>query len=151
MNAHARRLVEEAEGRPLDAAYFNGRSGGTLPGLVGVEMLDVQPGSVASRLPVRPDLLAPNGFLHAASVIALADTSCGYGCVASLPESATGFTTVELKSNFLGTATDGALRCVAKLAHGGRTTQVWDATVTNEANGDVIALFRCTQMVLYPR
>ena len=34
---------------------------------------------------VRREVMAPNGFLHAASVIALADTSCGYGCVAALP------------------------------------------------------------------
>jgi uncharacterized protein (TIGR00369 family) len=103
------------------------------------------------RLPVRPELLAPNGFLHAASVIALADTAAGYGCVASLPEGATGFTTVELKSNFLGTALDGVISATATLVHGGRTTQVWDAVVTSEETGKRIALFRCTQLVLWPR
>jgi uncharacterized protein (TIGR00369 family) len=95
--------------------------------------------------------MAPNGFLHAASVIALADTACGYGCVSSLPPGATGFTTVELKSNFMGTARAGdTLGCRARLVHGGRSTQVWDAEVTDEA-GKTLALFRCTQMVLYPR
>jgi uncharacterized protein (TIGR00369 family) len=82
-------------------------------------------------------------------VVALADTSCGYGCVASLPEGARGFTTIELKSNFLGTARDGAIRCRATPAHLGRTTQVWDAVITTETDGKVIALFRCTQMVLW--
>ncbi len=100
---------------------------------------------------VRPDLLAPNGYLHAASVIGLADTSCGYGCVALLPKGARGFTTVELKSNFLGTATEGAIRCQAAPVHLGRTTQVWDAVVSNEATAARIALFRCTQMVLWPK
>ena len=75
--------------------------------------------------------MAPNGFLHAASVIALADTSCGYGCVAYLPQGANGFTTIELKSNFLGTAREGAIACRAPV-HLGRTTQVWDAVVTVE-------------------
>jgi 1,4-dihydroxy-2-naphthoyl-CoA hydrolase len=37
------------------------------------------------------------------------------------------------------------------MAHGGRTTQVWDAVVTDADNGKPIALFRCTQMILYPR
>jgi acyl-coenzyme A thioesterase PaaI-like protein len=37
------------------------------------------------------------------------------------------------------------------LVHGGRITQVWDTEVTAEATGAVIAMFRCTQMVLYPR
>ncbi len=124
---------------------------GYLPGLLGVEILAVGEQGVESRLPIRKALLAPNGYLHAASVIALADTSCGYGCVALLPKGAKGFTTIELKSNFLGTALDGALRCVATPVHRGRTTQVWDAVVHDEAKASKIALFRCTQMVLWPR
>ena len=96
--------------------------------------------------------MAPNGFMHAASVIALADSACGYGCFISLPEGGTGFTTIELKSNFLGTARLGeVVSTEARLVHGGRTTQVWDAEVKNETTGKVTALFRCTQMVLYPK
>ncbi|HEX7165946.1 MAG TPA: PaaI family thioesterase [Acidimicrobiales bacterium] len=119
-----------------------------LPGLIGIEPLTVEHGHVTARLPVRRELLAPNGYLHAASVIALADTCAGYGCMSSLPEGASGFTTIELKSNFLGTATDGAITCDARLVHGGRTTQLWDAEVRHEATGKVIAVFRCTQLVL---
>lgn len=134
----------------VSADEFNRRGEGRLPGLIGLEVLDVAPGRVRARLGVRDELLAPNGFLHAATVIALADTAAGYGCMASLPDGATGFTTVELKSNFLGTARDGELRCEATLLHGGRTTQVWDAVVTR-ADGARIAAFRCTQLVLYPQ
>jgi len=94
--------------------------------------------------------MAPNGYLHAATVIALADTSCGYGTFASLPDGARGFTTIELKANFLGTVREGALACEATQVHGGRTTQVWDARVMDESNARVIALFRCTQILLYP-
>lgn len=122
---------------------------GYLPGLLGVEIVTVSREAVESRMAVRREVMAPNGFLHAASVIALADTSCGYGCVATLPEGATGFTTIELKSNFLGTAREGHIACRATPVHLGRTTQVWDAVVTNEATGARIALFRCTQMVLW--
>ena len=135
----------------LTPEVFNGRSGGYLPGLVGVSILSMRPEGVESRLEVRREVMAPNGFLHAASVIALADTSCGYGCVTHLPQGASGFTTIELKANFLGTARDGAIFCRATPVHLGRTTQVWDAVVTNEASGAQIALFRCTQMVLLPR
>jgi 1,4-dihydroxy-2-naphthoyl-CoA hydrolase len=135
----------------LTAEVFNGRSRGHLPGLVGVEILKISQNTVESRLPLRRGLMAPNGFLHAASVIALADTSCGYGCLAHLPEGASGFTTVELKSNFLGTAREGAIACRATAVHLGRTTQVWDAAVSVEASGALLAVFRCTQMVLWPR
>ena len=125
---------------------------GAFPGLIGFEVTSVGPGAaLTSRLAVRADLLAPNGYLHAAAVVALADTSCGYGCRVNLPAGAGGFTTVELKANFLGTALDGVIGCTAHLAHGGRTTQVWDAAVTDDSGAKTIALFRCTQMVLYPR
>jgi 1,4-dihydroxy-2-naphthoyl-CoA hydrolase len=134
----------------LTAAVFNGRSSGQLPGLVGMKILDVNPEAVLSRLEVRREVMAPNGYLHAAAVIALADTSCGYGCVAYLPEGASGFTTIELKANFLGTAVDGAVVCRATPVHLGRNTQVWDAVVSAEGGGR-IALFRCTQMVLWPK
>src|SRR3982750_3415025 len=92
---------------------FNGFGAEHLPGLLGVEILTVAPEAVESRLQVRKDVMAPNGFLHAAAVIALADTSCGYGCLAQLPQGARGFTTLELKANFLGTARAGAIRCHA--------------------------------------
>ena len=131
--------------------HFRTFAAGFLPGLMGVEILSVAAAGVESRMAVRKEVMAPNGFLHAASVIALADTSCGYGCVALLPEGAKGFTTIELKTNFLGTAREGAIRCRATPLHLGRTTQVWDAVITNEATEAKIALFRCTQMVLWPR
>jgi 1,4-dihydroxy-2-naphthoyl-CoA hydrolase len=123
----------------------------SLPGYLGVEITRVADGEVAARLEVKPHLLAPNGYLHAGTVITLADTAAGYACVANLPEGANSFTTIEIKSNHLGTARDGAIACVAKAAHLGKTTQVWDVVVTNEANGKTIALFRCTQMILYPK
>jgi len=130
---------------------FNGRSAGHLPGLVGLQILKLTPAGLESRLEVRKELMAPNGFLHAATVIALADTSCGYACVANLPQGASGFTTLELKANFLGTTREGAIYCRATPAHLGRTTQVWDAEVTIEGTEKRIALFRCTQMVLWPK
>ncbi len=130
---------------------LNERGMGTLPGLIGLTIVDAEEGKISSRLDLRMELMAPNGYLHAATVIALADTSCGYGTFVNLPEHAQSFTTIELKSNFVGTKRGGAIRCDAKLVHGGRTTQVWDATVSDEEGGKPIALFRCTQMILYPR
>ncbi len=130
---------------------LNRRGDGRLPGLFGFRVMALEQGLLVAELDVRPELLAPNGFLHAATVVALADTACGYGCIAHLPDGAENFTTIELKSNFLGTARDGTIGCVARPAHLGRTTQVWDATVTRNADGAAIALFRCTQMILWPR
>lgn len=119
-----------------------------LPGLLGVEFTLVSDDVVRARMPVRKALLAWNGFLHSASVVALADTACGYGTIRNLPEDAAGFTTVELKTNFLGTAREGYVECVATPVHRGRTTQVWDAAVNIEGGEKTIAEFRCTQLIL---
>jgi uncharacterized protein (TIGR00369 family) len=127
---------------------FNAAMDGRLPGLFGITLLKVGRGLAEARLDLKPEHLAPNDFLHAGTVITLADSCCGMGCLASLPEGAVGFTTIELKTNFLATATEGALRCRAELAHGGSRTQVWDASVTREEDERVIALFRCTQFIL---
>jgi len=127
---------------------FAARNVGTLPGHMGIEWLHAEPGLVRARIALLPHHIAPNGFLHAATVVALADTAAGYGCFISMPEGGVSFTTIELKSNFLGTAREGSIHAEAKLVHGGKTTQVWDAVVSDEASGKTIALFRCTQMIL---
>ena len=132
------------------AESMKSRGVGKLPGLLGIELLSVEEGLMTAELKVREELLAPNGYLHAATVVALADTMCGYGCIAHLPEGAKGFTTIELKSNHLGTALDGTIWVEARPQHLGRTSQVWDATVRHRETGKTIALFRCTQMVLWP-
>ena len=118
-----------------------------LPGLIGIEFEASEPEVVRARLPLRKALFAPNGYLHAGAVVTLADTACGYGCLLSLPEGATGFTTIELKTNFVRTAQQGTIACEARLVHGGRTTQLWDAAVT-DPEGRTMALFRCTQLIL---
>ncbi|WP_395067754.1 PaaI family thioesterase [Paraburkholderia silvatlantica] len=124
------------------------RQRGRLPDWLGFRPLVLEQGLLRAELDVRSDLLAPNGFLHAATVIGLADTACGYACLAHLPPNAKNFTTLEIKSNHLGTAREGTISAVAKGVHLGRSTQVWDATVSGP-DGKTIALFRCTQMVLY--
>ena len=122
-----------------------------LPGFLGLEMLQLQQGSLSSRMPVKKLHFAPNEFLHAASIVGLADTTCGYATLAHLPPGALSFTTIELKSNHLGTVKEGSISCVATAQHLGRNTQVWDAVVTEEVTGRKLALFRCTQMVLWPK
>lgn len=133
------------------AAVYNARGTGRLPAHLDIEVVEIGPGTVRARIAIRPHHLAPNGYLHAGTVVTLADTASGYGCLENLPAGAENFTTIELKSNFFGTAREGAITCIATLAHGGRTTHVWDATITDETTGKTLAVFRCTQMLLYPR
>jgi uncharacterized protein (TIGR00369 family) len=131
----------------LTLAQLREAGSGLFPGLIGVEIDSVENGVVLGRMELDDKHLAPNGFLHAAAVVGLADTACGYGCFLSLPEGGIGFTTIELKTNFLRSVRTGTIACEARLVHGGRTTQIWDATVRGPDGRDM-ALFRCTQLVL---
>ncbi len=132
---------------------LNKRSGDNLPGLMGVQATELSENTLKSRMVLTKMHFAPNTYLHAASVIALADTTCGYATVAHLPKGAYSFTTIELKSNHLGTVRgEGAvIACTATAQHLGGNTQVWDAVVSDEATGKKIAIFRCTQMILWPK
>jgi uncharacterized protein (TIGR00369 family) len=133
---------------PQDIAEWNERGRDGLPGHLGMEFLAVEPDEVRARMRVEPAKRAWNGYLHAGAVVSLADTACGYATVRNLPADAKGFTTLELKSNFLGTALEGDVTCVARPVHKGRTTHVWDAEIRSEKSGKTIAFFRCTQMIL---
>lgn len=126
---------------------FHRRQEGSLPAHYGLRLTVLEESRLCAELEVQPWMWAPNGFLHAASVIALADTCAGYATIAHLPGSAKNFTTIELKANFLGTAKEGVIRAECLGEHLGRTTHVWSVTVRGP-DGRKIALFRCTQMIL---
>ena len=134
----------------LTLAHIREAGSEGLPGLLGIDVYDVGDGVARARLELGTKHQAPNGYLHAGTVVSLADSACGYGCILNLPDGATGFTTIELKTNFLRSARTGTLECEARLVHGGRTTQIWDATVT-DPDGRPMALFRCTQLLLRAR
>ena len=135
----------------LTPEIMNGWNKGGLPHMLGIVITSVEKGKVSGRLPVKPELIAGNGALWAPAIVALADTLCAYGVSTVWPEGANAFTTAELKCNFMGTLNTGAVACVAEMLHGGRTTQVWDAKATNEETGKLLAAFRCTQIILYPK
>lgn len=136
---------------PKTLAEWNAAGKDYLQGQFNMTFQTIEPDEVIATLPVVKAVTAWNGFLHAGTVVSLADSCCGYGTVRTLPDGATGFTTIELKSNFLSTARDGDIKCRATPLHRGRTTQVWDAVVTADATAKTLAHFRCTQMILWPK
>ena len=128
---------------------FHPPKGGLVPHM-GITLIDEGEGWLEAAMEIRQHHLRSGAnALHAASVIALADSVCGFAAGQVLPEGAKGYTTIELKSNFLGSASEGLLVARADAEHLGRTTQVWQSQVTHKDSGRRIALFRCTQMVLY--
>src|SRR5260370_18997008 len=85
---------------------FNQAGARKLPGHLGIIITEVSAARVSGELPVAESVMAPNGYLHAGTVVTLADTPSGYHRVANLPSDPTGFTTIHLKSNPLGTTRD---------------------------------------------
>lgn len=136
---------------PRSVEDLNARGEGKFPGHLGIEVTLSSRELMEGQFSVAEHHMAPNGFLHAGSVVTLADTLCGYGTVNNLPDTASGFTTVELKSNFFATALEGDVLGRATPVHVGRTSQVWDCEIVSRQTGKRMALFRCTQMVLYPK
>jgi uncharacterized protein (TIGR00369 family) len=103
-----------------------------------------------ARLTVTHDLIAGTGFLWAPVVITLADALCAFGVNHHWPEGAKSFTTLDCSANFTSSAKEGDLvMATASPLHTGRTTQVWDAMVTNETSERLMASYRCTQLILY--
>ena len=131
----------------ITVASLHARQEGTLPGRFGLRVTRLEDKRLDAEVAIEPWMLAPNGYLHAASILLLADTAAGYACMAHLPEGARNFTTIELKSNFLGTVREGTMRTECRAEHLGRTTHVWSATVFGPGDRK-LALFRCTQLVL---
>ena len=115
----------------------------------GIKVVELKEGSLNGEMKVEKEFFAPNWFLHAGSIVTFADTLAGYATVAHLPEKAFSFTTLELKSNFIGAIREGKLLGECLPVHLGRTTQVWSVTIKNAATKKNIALFTCTQLVLY--
>ncbi len=133
----------------LNPSHFNKMSKGTFPASLGITITHIEEGKMLGEMPVKKELFAPNGFLHAGSVITFADTIAGYSTVLHLPEKAKSFTTIELKSNLLGTAREGILECESFVEHLGRTTHVWRVEVRRKETQKKMAIFSCTQLILY--
>ena len=131
----------------LNPEFWATRLEDNLPGLLGITAIETTRERMVLELEIRKDHMAPNGFLHAGTVVTLADTATGFSTIANLREGQ-GFTTIELKSNFFSTALKGRIRAETSAIHLGRSTHVWDAEVTSLETGKRLALFRCTQMVL---
>jgi len=129
--------------------FCNEACKGKFPDYCNIRFTEVREGSVSASMSVLPEFMAPNGYLHAGSLVTLADTVAGFSSLAHLPEKAKSFTTIELKSSFLGTTQEGTLIAHSEAEHLGRTTHVWRVEVRLRETNKKLAVFMCTQLVIY--
>lgn len=135
--------------KTLTVDYFNKISKGHFPGLLGVQVTEIEEGKMVAEMAIKKEFFAPNGFLHAGSIVTFADTIAGYSSIAHLPEKGKSFTTLELKSNFIKGIKEGKMECECTAEHLGRTTHVWRVEVKDKETKKKIAIFSCTQLILY--
>jgi 1,4-dihydroxy-2-naphthoyl-CoA hydrolase len=116
---------------------------------MGVEVTERTKARVRGRLTVRDDLCTAGGILHGGAYMAFADTLGAIGAVMNLPPGA-GTTTLESKTNFLGSAPVGSVvEGETTPLHVGRRSSVWQTRITN-AEGKLLCLVTQTQMTLLP-
>lgn len=116
--------------------------------LLDIEIIDIGPEGAKARLLVRPELCTAGGILHGGAIMAFADSLGAAAGFAALPQGATGTTTLESKTNFLGGAKVGAhVIATTTPVHRGRRTSVWQTKIETE-DGKAIALVIQTQMAL---
>jgi len=117
------------------------------PGLMGVRLTALEPDRVVAQMEVRPDLCTAGGILHGGAYMAFADTLGAVGTIVNLAEGKR-TTTTDSSTKFIAGARVGSIVTGTSVAlHRGRTTMVWQTTVTN-AQGKLCAVVTQTQLVL---
>jgi 1,4-dihydroxy-2-naphthoyl-CoA hydrolase len=118
--------------------------------LMGVKVLEASSEKIIGELLVSDDLCTAGGVLHGGAAMAFADSLGAIGAFLSLPEGATGTTTIESKTNFLGAAKSGVtIHAETTPVHRGKRTSVWQTRITT-SDGKPVALVIQTQMALFP-
>jgi 1,4-dihydroxy-2-naphthoyl-CoA hydrolase len=115
--------------------------------LLGIEIVEASAARVLARLMVRDEICTSGGILHGGAFMAFADTAGAIGASLNLgPGDNT--TTIESKTNFLGSARVGSVITAETLPiHVGRRSSVWQTRITNDA-GKLLALVIQTQLVI---
>lgn len=135
--------------KKLNVEYFNDISKDHFPEMLGIVITHLEERKMNAKMSVRKDFFAPNNFLHAGSIVTFADTVAGYSTIAHLPEKGKSFTTLELKIQLMKAIRKGTLYCECTAEHMGKTTQIWRVIVSDMESKKKIAVFSCTQLILY--
>jgi uncharacterized protein (TIGR00369 family) len=121
-----------------------------LASTLGIRSDQYTPERVVLSLEWAPSLCTAGGILHGGAIMALADSAGGACAYLNLPADASGTSTIESKTNFLGVVRNGRVTATATPLHRGGTTIVVETAVHDET-GKLIAKVMQTQLVLRPR
>lgn len=119
---------------------------GGLAAHLGITVAEAAPGRVVLMMPVTPQHHQPFGYLHGGASVVLAETVASIGGFLNCPSGKAAFG-LEINANHLRPVRSGTLRAVGEPLHLGRTTQVWQITITDERDRPV-CVSRCTLAVV---
>jgi uncharacterized protein (TIGR00369 family) len=134
--------------KPVTVEELTRNSHNTAVSHLGIEFLEVGDDYLRARVPVDARTRQPYGLLHGGVSVVLAETlgSCGAYCASPEGHHAVG---LDINANHLKSVTTGWLTGVARAVHLGRTTQVWQIDMRNDA-GQLCCVSRITMAILAP-
>ena len=135
--------------RPISVAELTESHRGTAPEHLGMEFLEVGDDFITARVPVDHRTKQPFGLLHGGVSVVLAETLGSVGAFYASPEGCRAVG-LDINANHIRSVTSGWVIGTARPVHRGRTTQVWQIDLTNEA-GELTCVSRITMAVLQPR
>ena len=135
--------------KPISVEVLTTMHVGTAVAHLGMEFLEVGDDFIRARVPVDERTKQPYGLLHGGVSVVLAETLGSCGAASTAPE---GYRCVglDINANHLKGATSGWVTGITRPVHIGRTTQVWQIDLSNDA-GELTCVSRITMAVLAPR
>jgi len=121
-----------------------------LAATLGIRTEEYTPDKVVLSMDWAPNLCTANGILHGGAIMALADSAGAACALLNLPQDATGTSTIESKTNFVGAVRNGNVTATSTVLHRGGTTIVVETTVRDSAQ-KLVAKVTQTQLVLRGR
>jgi len=135
--------------RPISIDILTTSSANTAVSHLGIEFVEVGDDFVRARVPVDARTRQPFGLLHGGVSVVLAETLGTVGAYFSCPagHQAVG---LDVNANHLRGVKSGWVTGIARPVHLGRTTQVWQIDMVNDA-GEPSCVSRITMAILAPR
>ena len=132
---------------PVDINAINAHARGSLVENLGITITEAGEDWLRGTMPVDVRTKQPYGLLHGGASVALAETlgsMAGNLCVDNAKEMVVG---LEINANHLRAAREGIVTGTARALHVGRSTQVWEIRIENEA-GKPVCISRITLAVV---
>lgn len=132
-----------------DSRFHEGMKN-TMAEALGMELLEISSGKVVMTMPVDPRTHQPLGLLHGGASVALAETAASIGGWYLVMNEGKAVVGQEINANHLRSVRSGKVKAVAEVIHQGKTSQVWQIKIYDEAER-IVCISRCTLAVILPR